>query len=439
MKIIQLFVFLFVFNLVSFTQNKVEMLDSLFNTMHAREQFSGNVLVVDKGNVLYTNSFGYANRSQNTQLDENTLFNTGSVSKTFTAVAILQLSEKGKVDVDEFVLKYLPDFPYERITIGHLLTHASGLPEKDTLLKSFSANNIVTNAQMLKLLYDQKPELQFAPGSKSLFNDVGYIVLAEIVETISNQQFDAYIKQNIFDPAGMSSTGIYTAAQIPSIVNAAKGYLFSPFSEKYEEARNVPEIDNLIALSGTQGDANVWSTTGDLVSFCSALSGESLLTEESLSTMFLKKTEALMPGQERSYGNSFSYGWIIPEAPYRIAQARGELPGFNAQIIWNLSEKRMIIYLSNNYLSFTSYNNMLPYSVGAILTQNTLNLPKKWASVELTNVALHISDAEIKSLVKKIKADPDTYDFDVPGIEYLIKRLREMGKADKADLIESLL
>ena len=99
----------------------------------------------------------------------------------------------------------------------------------------------------------------------------------------------------------------------------------------------------------------------------------------------------------------------------------------------------MFIYLSNNYLAFTSYNNMLPYSVGAILTQNTLNIPKKWASVELTNVVLHISDAEIKSLVKKIKADPDTCDFDVPGIEYLIKRLREVGKTDKADLIESLL
>lgn len=82
---------------------------------------------------------------------------------------------------------------------------------------------------------------------------------------------------------------------------------------------------------------------------------------------------------------------------------------------------------------------MLPYSVGTILTQNTLNIPKKWASVELTNVVLHISDAEIKSLVKKIKADPDTYDFDVPGVEYLVRRLREMGNTEKADLIESLI
>jgi CubicO group peptidase (beta-lactamase class C family) len=439
MKLLQLLIFLFAFNLVSLSQNKVEMLDSLFNTMHERGQFSGNVLVVNNGGELYRKSFGYANRNQQINLDENTLFNTGSVSKTFTAVAILQLGEKGKLDVDDFANKYLPDFSYDRITIGHLLTHASGLPAKDTLLKSFSDKDIVTNAQLLKILYDQKPELQFSPGSKSLFNDVGYIVLAEIVEAVSKQEFTEYLDKNIFNPAGMGSTRIYNAVQIPSEVKAAKGYLFSPFTQEYVEAIKFPEFGKLYTESGTEGDANIWSTTGDLVRFCGAISEETLLTEEALSTMFLKKTDALMPGQDRSYGKSFSYGWIIPDAPYRIAEARGEIPGFNAQIVWNLSEKRMIIYLSNNYLSFTSYNNMIPYSVGAILTRDTLTIPKKWASVELTNVVLHISDTQIKSLVEKLKGDTETYDFDVPGVQYLIRRLREMGKTEKADLIESLI
>lgn len=439
MKFVQLFIILFVFNLISFAQDKVEMLDSLFKTMHERNQFSGNVLLVSQGNVLYSKSFGFADRVAQTSLNETTLFNTGAVSQIFTATAILQQSEKGKLDVDEFVKHYLPDFPYDKITIGHLLTHASGLPEKATLIENSGKPKVLNNSRVIAVLYEQKPDLQFSPGSKSLFNNLGYIILAEIVEAVSNRGFKQYIKENIFDPARMAGTGIYDNVQIQSVENVAKGYLFSPFSQSYAEAINSSDFGNLSALSGTEGDANVWSTTADLVRFCGALSDESLLTEEFVNKMFLKKTDALMPGHDRSYGNSFSYGWIIPEAPYRIAQAKGEMPGYNAQIVWNLTEKRTIIYLSNDYLSFTSYNNLLPYSVGTILTQNTLTIPKKWASVELTNVVLHISDAEINSLINKLKADPETYDFDVPGIHYLTGRLREMDELQKADLIDGLV
>lgn len=291
------------------------MLDSLFITMHEQEQFSGNVLVVSKGKIVYHKSFGFADRPSLETLNENTLFNTGAVSQTFTAVAVLQLAEKGDLDIDDLVTNYLPDFPYKKITIGHLLTHASGLPSKSQVLEKWDKSKITTDKDVLDILYNQKPELEFSPGSGSVFNQTGYVVLAEIVETISKQGFGQYLKKNIFEPAGMSRTNIYNATQVQSVDNAAKGYLFSPFTQKYVEAIKSPNFDNLYSVSGTEGDANVWSTTGDLLKFCIAIADTTILSEESVIKMFLKKTDALMLGQTKSYGNSFSYGWIIPEAP----------------------------------------------------------------------------------------------------------------------------
>ncbi len=433
-----LFLFL-VFTHLSIAQDKVEMLDSLFNTMHERGQYSGNVVVVNNGELIYQKSIGYTDRSSEAILNENTLFNIGSVSKIFTAVAILQLWEKGLLDIDEVVVKYLPGFPYKRITVGHLLTHASGLPAKSDLQNAMAGISMPGNDEFINFLIDQEQDLQFDPGQNSLFNDVGYIILAKIVEELSKKEFTQYVKEEIFAPAEMNRTGIYNAVEIKEVPNSAKGYLFSPFTMQYEEAINSPDFPDQTINSGTVGDANVWSTTGDLFSFCKAISSAVLLSDEMVGEMFLKKTDAKMPGQTRSYGNSFSYGWIIPDAPFRIAQARGDIPGFNASIIWNLTEKRMIIYLSNDYLSFTSYNNLLAFSVGTIVNQNVLNIPRKYASVEMTNEVLHISEADISNKMNTLKNDTIKYDFDVAGLRYLMDRLKDLGEVQKAELIESML
>ncbi len=420
-------------------QDNIMLIDSLFKTLSERGHFSGNALIVSNGKAIYQKSFGLADREQNTPNNENTLFNTGSVSMAMTAVAILQLSEKGMLDIDGFVADYLSGFPYKRITIGHLLTHASGLPEVDSLLPDWDNSKLISNNDVMEALYRQKRELAFDPGMSSMFNQAGYIILAEIVKIITRQEFHAYLENNVFKPAGMSMSHIYNGQEINEIEDAAKGYFFSPYTQMYEEALKSSDIGSLFPFTGTEGNSNVWSTTGDLLSFCQAISANAILKEETVSQMFLKKTDALMPGQTRSYGNSFSYGWIIPEAPFRIALARGSMPGFNTEIVWNLSEKRMIIFQSNDYLSFTSYNNLLPYSVGTILNQGVLNIPKRYASIELTNEVLHISNAQIREKIELFKSDPETYSFDVPGLEYLAKRLEEMGEVEKAELIKSLI
>jgi CubicO group peptidase (beta-lactamase class C family) len=136
MKTTKLFtLFIFISNIV-FSKEKPEVLDSLFKTMSQRGQFYGNVLIAAQNEVVFSKCYGYADRQKQELLNEQSLFNVGSVSKAFTAIAILQLAEKEKLKLSDKVIKYLPGFAYPEITIHHLLIHAGGLPADYDLLKN---------------------------------------------------------------------------------------------------------------------------------------------------------------------------------------------------------------------------------------------------------------------------------------------------------------
>ncbi|HPJ55973.1 MAG TPA: serine hydrolase domain-containing protein, partial [Bacteroidales bacterium] len=213
-------------------REKAQLLDSLFTTMHERGQFNGNVLIAQNGKVIYQNCLGYADREKQIPLKENTLFNTGSVSKIFTAIAIQQMEEKNLLKLEDPVEKHLPGFPYPEITIHHLLIHAGGLPEDSRLLQNtqWDRSKIATNQEVMDALYAQKPSLRFTPGQNSSYNNLGYIILAQVVEKVSGQNFKDYLHQHIFRPAEMERTAIYNLEEIKLADNVAKGYLFYPFT-----------------------------------------------------------------------------------------------------------------------------------------------------------------------------------------------------------------
>ena len=130
MKTILIIIFLLITSGIISAQERHVLLDSLFNTMHVRSQFNGNVLIANKGEIIYRNNFGYADLEKKTMIDDNTLFNIGSITKVFTAIAIQQLEEQGKLNISDSIVKYLPEFPYCNVTIHHLLIHASGLQDE---------------------------------------------------------------------------------------------------------------------------------------------------------------------------------------------------------------------------------------------------------------------------------------------------------------------
>ncbi len=419
-----------------FSQNKSELLDSLFSTMSQRGQFYGNALIAEHNEVTFSKSYGYSDRTTEEFLNEETLFNVGSVSKAFTAIAILQLAEKEKLKLSDKVSKYLPRFPYAEITIHQLLIHAGGLTSDYDLLNNSNWDNskIAVNKDVMSALFEQKPALQFTAGDRSEYSNLGYIILAEIVKQVSESDFKEYLLRNIFEPAGMTRTYIYNAEEIKQIENVAKGYVLYPFTGKYEEAIKIPEFVSNYVTSGFQGDGNVYSTTIDLFNFFKALSNNTLINAHSQNITFQKHIPARMEGTP-DFGNSYGYGWTIINAPMQVVQRGGELAGYISNTVWNITEERLIIYLSNDYLSFTSYQNQIPMSIAGIFYQNKVQIPKMTASVELTKMVIKSSKETLTEKIKEIKNNSDLYQIDLQGLKFLVMKLEQMGNKEKADLI----
>ena len=436
MRTIKLLILFVSISSICFSQNKSELLDSLFSTMSKRGQFYGNVLIAEHNEVIFSKSYGYSDRAKEELLNEKTLFNVGSVSKVFTAMAILQLVEKEKIKLSDKVTKYLPEFPYAEITIHQLLIHAGGLPNDGDLLNNsnWDKTKIAVNEDIMSALIDQKPVLQFTPGDRSEYSNLGYIILAEIVKQVSESDFKDYLLKNIFEPAGMSGTNIYNAEEIKQIENVARGYVLYPFTGKYEEAIKIPEFVSNYVTSGFQGDGNVYSTTIDLFNFYKALSNNTLINEHLKDIAFMKHIPARMKGTP-DFGNSYAYGWTIINAPMQIAQRGGELAGYVSNTVWNITEERLIIYLSNDYLSYTSYQNQIPFSIGGIFYQNKVEIPKMTASVELTKMVIRSSEEALTKKIEEIKNNADLYQIDLEGLEYLVMKLEQTGNKEKADLI----
>lgn len=173
--------------------SQIQTLDSALTYLHQRQLFNGTALVAENGNVIYKKAFGMANIATGEPLKTTSAFNLASVSKQFVAMTVMMLKEQGKLGYDDEVRQYLPEFPYEKITIRHLLTHTSGLPEYfDPVVKYLGSTDTVENHHVLNLLADHKPPLEFQPGERWNYCNTGYVLLPLIVEKVSGQPFEKF-------------------------------------------------------------------------------------------------------------------------------------------------------------------------------------------------------------------------------------------------------
>lgn len=175
----------------------------------------GSVLVARDGQVLFSKGYGMANLEWDFHNSPSTKFRLGSITKQFTAASILLLEERGKLKTEDTVKKHMPDAPaaWDKVTIFHLLTHTSGIPSFTSFpdygkLKSFS-----TSPEKLVAWFRDKP-LEFAPGEKWNYSNSGYVLLGYLIEKISGQSYESFLKQNFFTPLGMKDTGYDSNSEI---------------------------------------------------------------------------------------------------------------------------------------------------------------------------------------------------------------------------------
>ena len=182
------------------TQKVRYKLDSLLKRINKRHDFHGSLLVAKNGKIVYSDHIGYADFKKKEPLNEASVYQLASVSKQFTAAAIMLLYERNQIQLTDTVNTYFEDFPYEHVTIKNLLNHTAGLPKYFWVAEhKWQQEKAPTNSEMMALLASSNVQRFFKSGRNFDYSNTGYIVLASIVEKVSGMSFSAFVKKNIFD------------------------------------------------------------------------------------------------------------------------------------------------------------------------------------------------------------------------------------------------
>ena len=368
--------------LVAAQDNRIQKIDSLLNVLFTEKSINGNILIAEKGTVLYKKSFGLANETTQEKLNENSIFELASISKQFTAMAIAILKEKGKLSYDDKLTKFFPElYTYDTITIKNLVQHTSGLPDYMELMGGlFDKSKIATNKDMIAMLAQQRPNLMFEPNTKWEYSNTGYALLGSIIEKASGMSYGDYLKKAIFSPLKMTNTFVYTRRYAPKKVsNYAYGYVYNDSLKKYVLPDDFYATKEVIWLDGIVGDGTVNSTVNDLLKWDRALYTDKLLTKAGMDQVF--EVGTLNDGSKTQYG----FGWMIEQNKDfgKLASHSGGWAGYKTFIDRHIDNDKTIIVLQNHD------EVKLPVkSIRSILYNQLLEVKKVRKDITLTNEQL---------------------------------------------------
>jgi D-alanyl-D-alanine carboxypeptidase len=362
-------------------------LDSYFNELYPADQPGATIEITRDGKPIYREAFGMADMSLDVANRPEMVFQLGSITKQFTAVAIMMLEQEGKLKLSDDVTMYLPNYiaPASTITIEHLLTHTSGIPNY-TSIEGWFANKI-----MLKLTDDEMMDgwenlpLEFEPGSKFAYSNSGYYMLGAIIEKASGIPYDEFIETRIFEKLGMEHS--YYDHNERIIPNHASGYTANPDGSFI----NASYLD-----MGQPGAAGALaSTIDDMAKWDAALYTDVLLPESARERMWTAYT--FTDGTKSTY----AYGWTVGDRNgHHIIEHGGGIPGFRTAGFRLTDDDIYIIVLSNGAIS-------APNVAGEAAVKAILGEPFRFTPVEL-------SEAELQRYAGKFKtADGEDRAFEV--------------------------
>ena len=320
------------------------IMEAFVRQAYEKGVFSGAWLLCEQGKIVTKGAVGFRDVADTLPIREDSIFDIGSVSKQFTATAILLLRRRGLLSLDDAVTRFFPQLPYPGVTIRHLLTHTGGLPDCLAWIVQLAKkeNAIPDNGAVLRFLTDSGAEPRFAPGETWEYCNTGYSLLAEIVKQVSGVPFADFLKENIFELAGMHSTALlHRIKDKLTIPNLAYGLT-------YEDGRYVlPEDtkwkDLVVCADGSEGDGFVKSNLFDLLQWDKVLRAGTLLTAAEQALMYTPAT--LNNGEEA--GDGYGFGWGILEHPAlgKMVWHDGDWPGYLAFYARFLDLDRTLILL----------------------------------------------------------------------------------------------
>jgi len=317
------------------SEEKQAYLTNEINRVLTSTGFNGTVLVSRFGIVLYKNAFGHRAGPQSEEMNLETSFQVASISKTFTAAAVLMLQEEGLLSINDYVVKHIPEFPYPNITIQHLLTHTSGLQNYFWLLeRMWNKPDLPDNEDVLNLFVRAKRPLNFTPGHRFEYSNTGYVFLGLLIERVSGISYSEFIHQRIFNPLGMTRSYVYDLHRNTQIENRAYGFR--------QSRGHISRIPDDIA-DGPLGDKGIFSTVGDLLKWDQAIHNNALLPAEVWRQAF---THARL---NNNTPINYGHGWRLqPFLDTTIVHHPGRWRGFRTSLKRFPHDHSTIIVLSNN-------------------------------------------------------------------------------------------
>jgi len=328
------FLLLFITTLTAFAQSKVEKMDALMRQYVANRQFNGSVLVAENGKVVFKKGYGMANMEWSIPNAPDTKFRLGSITKQFTAMLVMQLVEKGKIKVNDKITTYLPDYPKatgDKITVHHLLTHTSGIPNYTNFPKFFEnlSRDPYTPEAFLKQ-FSELP-LEFVPSSTFNYSNSGYFLLGVLIEKVTGKSYAQVLQEQILTPLQMKDTG-YDLFE-PILAKRAAGY-----EKKGPNYVNAAYLDMSIPYAA----GSLYSTVEDLYLWDQALYTDKLISASSKTILFTP------------FLSNYAYGWGVSKM--KMGELKdslltighgGGINGFNTNITRLPKDKQLVVLLNN--------------------------------------------------------------------------------------------
>lgn len=346
-------------------QTDADKINELLTAYSRQYKFNGTVLVVNKGQVVFSRGYGFKSVKDSTYNDINTIYQLGSVTKQFTATIILQLQEQKKLSVQDKLAKYFPGLPgADTITIEHLLTHTSGIFNytNDGKFMASEATKPATPEKIIALFKD-KP-LDFEPGTKYSYSNSGYMLLGYIIEKVTGQPYEQAVREGIFKPLGMVHSGFDFAHLVN--VNKATGY--TTYLEKIKLPAGI--VDSSVSYAA----GAIYSTVNDLWEWHKGLMKHSIIKAASLEKA------------NTSYKNNYGYGWVMDTVfGKKVISHGGGIFGFNTNFARIPADDACVVLLSNmNTGSLGAINK----SILAILYNQPYEVPKERVAIKVDTTIL---------------------------------------------------
>ena len=287
---------------------KTTKLRELFEDAVKKGFFNGTVLAAEKGEVIFEEAYGFADVKTGRKLTMDTVFEIASVSKQFTASAILLLCIRKIMSLEDKIEVFFPGFPYENISVHNLLNHTSGLPDYMEYIAKKYEGSIAGNKEVIEFLMDKAKPADFAPNEKREYSNTGYVLLASIIEKVSGMPFGDFLKKEFFEPAGMKNSCTYhRRLNGHTIENYAYGYIMD--KGEYRLPDDTEEKCFVITLDGVRGDGNVNTTVRDLYIWDRTLREGNIIPHEWQKKAYTDDLD------KREEDFNYGYGWRLANDP----------------------------------------------------------------------------------------------------------------------------